>query len=760
VTDNPLEDQLEDLFSDFTAPEPDASPETVTGDTSILARGTQVASTNPLHGEADRLHHDADAVQMATPSASEVTVIPAVPLAPTAQLDTTQPLQTERGQPPAASQDVHRRWRFLPRAVRRILLRWKSSLGHKLVLAFLAAAIIPSLIISLFGVLSQVSRIRSSVADNLELVANLQENQVEQWIQSQTVALTTLAHEPSLVQQMRIYLTTNQRDTESIPASETQAAALSIEARLNSFQVQHPNFDEVFLLDDQGLVTVGTDTTHLAQLEPDLLRLTQQSEESYYGPPVLQKRSNRLSIVLAEPLRYITGENIGTLVGLVNPAPLSQLMQSSPGLGETGEAYLVNASGELVTSLTNPATSTGHGNETPVPGELIASLGIQNAIAGESGHSTYDNYAGRSVLGVYHWLPEYQMGILVEREVTEAFSPLFMAISTTLVVALIAVVLTALLARQLAQRIARPIVRITEAARQMVAGELNQPVAVRRTDEIGALGQAFNDMAEQLRTTIAGLEETVTERTRELQQANYQFQKRAIHLETSAEISRAAASILDPQELMQTTVDLIRDRFDVYHASLFVLDETGEWAVVRASTGVVGRQMVAQPHRLRVGSESMVGWACAQRRPRIALDVGADAVHFDNPLLPHTRSEMVLPLLVGERLLGALDVQSSDEAAFDEDDVRSLQGMADLIAVALENAGLFAATRRSAQHQRFIAQYTDRLQRATSVADVLTCTLEELGETFDLADATICLGTETDLGTGGTRDVSIHSIPA
>jgi nitrate/nitrite-specific signal transduction histidine kinase len=346
------------------------------------------------------------------------------------------------------------------------------------------------------------------------------------------------------------------------------------------------------------------------------------------------------------------------------------------------------------------------------------------------------------VLGVYHWLPEFQMGLLVEREFTETFNPLFMAIGATLVVALIAVVLTALLARQLAQRIASPIVRITEAARQMVAGDLNQAVAIRRTDEIGTLGQAFNHMAEQLRTTIAGLEEAVAERTHQLQRANYHFQKRAIHLETSAEISRAAASILDPDELMQATVDLIRDRFNVYHTSLFLLDDQGEWAVVRASTGAVGRQMVAQPHQLRVGGDSMVGWVCAHRQPRIALDVGADAIHFDNPLLPYTRSEMVLPLVVGDRMLGALDVQSSEESAFDEDDVRSLQGMADLIAVALENAGLFAATRRSVQHQRFIAEYTDRLQRATSVADVLTVTLEELGENFDLAQATVCLGKE------------------
>jgi HAMP domain-containing protein len=708
---NPLEDQLEDLFSDITAPEPDGSPSPggATGDIPTPAQGTPSAPEAPV---------------------PEATVKTADPLGPTV------PMQAhfDKTGLPELGRAEQRRWRLIPHAVRRILLRWKSSLGHKLVLAFLAAAIIPSLIISLFGVLSQVSRIRSSAADNLELIASLQENQIEQWIQSQTSALAALAHEPSLVQQLRTYLTTDQSEKEeSIPASGTQAAALSIKARLHSFQVQYPDFGEVYLLDEVGLVTLSTDVTHLGQLEPDLLRLVQQAVQRP-EPPATLARWDRLGLIVVEPLHYITGENIGALVGLVSHEPLTQFVQSAPGLGETGEAYLINARGELVTSLRR--------NETPAPGERIVSPGAQKAIAGESGHGTYDNDAGQSVLGVYHWLPEFQMGLLVEREFTETFNPLFMAIGATLVVALIAVVLTALLARQLAQRIADPIVRITEAARQMVAGDLNQAVAIRRTDEIGTLGQAFNHMAEQLRTTIAGLEEAVAERTHQLQRANYHFQKRAIHLETSAEISRAAASILDPDELMQATVDLIRDRFNVYHTSLFLLDDQGEWAVVRASTGAVGRQMVAQPHQLRVGGDSMVGWVCAHRQPRIALDVGADAIHFDNPLLPYTRSEMVLPLVVGDRMLGALDVQSSEESAFDEDDVRSLQGMADLIAVALENAGLFAATRRSVQHQRFIAEYTDRLQRATSVADVLTVTLEELGENFDLAQATVCLGKE------------------
>jgi GAF domain-containing protein len=300
----------------------------------------------------------------------------------------------------------------------------------------------------------------------------------------------------------------------------------------------------------------------------------------------------------------------------------------------------------------------------------------------------------------------------------------------------------------MAGRIARPVTQITEAARKMVAGDLKQSVVINRSDEIGELGLAFNQMADQLRMTIGSLESTVDERTEQLQQASDQYRLRTIHLEASAEINRAAASILDPQELMQSTAELIRERFDFYHVSFFLIDETGAWAVVVASTGEVGQLMVAQPHRLQVGGESMVGWVCAHGQPRIAFNVGSDALHFGSPLLPDTRSEMVVPLLVGNQLLGSLDVQSNREAAFGEDDVRTLQGITDMIAITLHNARLFTETQTGARHQQFITRVTDQMQRANSIADIMTLTLEGLGETFDLAQATVCLGTEEDLRTG------------
>jgi nitrate/nitrite-specific signal transduction histidine kinase len=387
----------------------------------------------------------------------------------------------------------------------------------------------------------------------------------------------------------------------------------------------------------------------------------------------------------------------------------------------------------------------------------MTSRGIERVTSGETGWSNYRNHDGVGVLGVYRWLPDLQIGLVAERAITQAFAPVLFTATGTVLVALMAVLITVLLANRITRGITKPIGEMTLAAQAMMSGDLNQVIHVERDDEIGTLGQAFNHMAEQLRNIISGLELTVAERTRQLQQATNRYRKRAARLEASAEISRAAASILEPQALMQTTVDLIASRFEFYHVSLFLLDDEGEWAVVRASTGQVGRELVAQAHRLRVGGRSMVGWTCAQRQPRIALDVGGDAVHFDNPLLPDTRSELALPLVVGDKLLGALNVQSTQAAAFDDEDVRTLQGMADLIAIALENARLFAETQKSADHQRMMATFGARLQRARNTTDVVKATLQEVAAFFDLEQATFVLGGEyARLADDNGRDFQRH----
>ncbi len=251
-----------------------------------------------------------------------------------------------------------------------------------------------------------------------------------------------------------------------------------------------------------------------------------------------------------------------------------------------------------------------------------------------------------------------------------------------------AVLVLALVGLQLAtlRSIAQPVEQLQQAASRLAAGHLDERVPVERDDEFGRLSFAFNQMADQLQALYNELEERVAERTRALQEANYALQRRAIQLEASAEVSRAIISVFNVDELLRRAVNLIRDRFGFYHAGIFLIDETGQWAVLREATGEAGEKMKAMGHRLPVEETSMVGWTALHRRPRIALDVGKDAVRFANPLLPYTRSEMTLPLMVGERLLGVLNVQSTEEAAFDEDDIRTLQSMADQLAIAIENA--------------------------------------------------------------------------
>ncbi len=181
-------------------------------------------------------------------------------------------------------------------------------------------------------------------------------------------------------------------------------------------------------------------------------------------------------------------------------------------------------------------------------------------------------------------------------------------------------------------------------------------------------------------------------------------------LQTAAEVSKSASTILNPEKLMEQAVGLIRERFDFYYVGLFLVDEPGEYAVLRAGTGEAGRRMLRADHRLAVGGESMIGWAVAHAQARIALDVGKEAVRFDNPDLPDTRSEMALPLISRGRCIGALTVQSVDEAAFLEDDIAVLQTMADQLAVAVENARLYDEIRRLNESlERRVAERTAEL---------------------------------------------------
>jgi GAF domain-containing protein/DNA-binding response OmpR family regulator len=231
---------------------------------------------------------------------------------------------------------------------------------------------------------------------------------------------------------------------------------------------------------------------------------------------------------------------------------------------------------------------------------------------------------------------------------------------------------------------------------------------------------------------VARLEDKVRELTQTLErnaeldaqnvQLLEQTQRHVRLLGAGAKVGRSITSILDMDALLNTTVDVICDEFGFYYAGVFLLDETGEWAVLRAGRGEAGAAMIAAGHKLKVDGHSMIGAATGRRQARIALDVGEEPVHFKNPHLPHTRSEMALPLVAGNEVIGALTVQSKEEAAFSDDDVTALQTMADQLAIAIHNARLHLQNQRllaqSERNARLLAAAAQVGQDVTSILDM------------------------------------------
>jgi GAF domain-containing protein/HAMP domain-containing protein len=253
----------------------------------------------------------------------------------------------------------------------------------------------------------------------------------------------------------------------------------------------------------------------------------------------------------------------------------------------------------------------------------------------------------------------------------------------SLIVAIFGVILY-LLTRSITQ----PLRRLTQHASQLsaeklhlVGGKLKEPIQIHTQDELEDLAEAFNQMSSDLAQAFETLEEKVADRARNLE-------RRSLELETIAEVAREITIIHDLNTLLNVSANLIRERFKYYHVGIFLIDERGEFAILRAASSTAAHQMLEQHYKLKVGQEGLVGNVTRTGQAHIALDVGTDAIHFQNPFLPESHSEITLPLRSRSITIGALDIQTDVQSAFSEQDVKALQLLADQLAAAIENAQL------------------------------------------------------------------------
>ncbi|HEY5118699.1 MAG TPA: GAF domain-containing protein, partial [Anaerolineales bacterium] len=272
-------------------------------------------------------------------------------------------------------------------------------------------------------------------------------------------------------------------------------------------------------------------------------------------------------------------------------------------------------------------------------------------------------------------------------------------------------------------------VELSEEELELMKAGMYRPSAVKPPE------QRFNENNLRLMTTIA-TQIASTIRTSTLLSDS---ERKAVQLQTAAEIARETIGLLDLDRLLSHSINLIRERFGFYHSSVFLMDEERKFALLRESTGEAGRQMKARGHKLGVGSQSIVGWVTQNARARVSDDVTADPMHQANPLLPATRAELGIPLRIGETVIGALDVQSTTPYAFTADDITILQVIADQIAIAVENARLFSTTRDYLARHRSLYQVTTAAASSTTLDNALFSAAQGLRVTMNGARVAIFL---------------------
>lgn len=309
--------------------------------------------------------------------------------------------------------------------------------------------------------------------------------------------------------------------------------------------------------------------------------------------------------------------------------------------------------------------------------------------------------------------------------------------SSGLTILLVVFLLAASIAVYLGNSLTAPLISLTHTAQQVAAGDLAVRSDIKSNDEIGLLATAFNDMSIQLKNTLGSLEQRVADRTRALT--------------TSLEISRRLSTILDSEKLFADVVTQVQKAFDYYHVHIYVIDKNSGDLVMTSGTGEAGRIMMERGHRI-VKGKGLVGRAAEKNVAVLVSDVAADHQWLPNALLPETRSEIAVPISIGDQVLGVLDVQHNIAGSLTKEDAVLLESIANQVGIALQNARSYAEAKSKADREALVSAIGQKIQGTTSVESAMQVAIREIGRALDGTKTQIVLHEDV-----GAEDIVVQS---
>jgi GAF domain-containing protein len=218
-------------------------------------------------------------------------------------------------------------------------------------------------------------------------------------------------------------------------------------------------------------------------------------------------------------------------------------------------------------------------------------------------------------------------------------------------------------------------------------------------------------------------------------------------IEVSSEVSRRLSTILNVQELVEAVVSEVQQAFGYYHAHIYLVDEKGQNLVMVGGTGEAGQMMLARKHTIPMG-RGLVGRAALTGQVILVPDTAQEPGWLPNPLLPETKSEISVPILLGKKVLGVLDVQQDTINGLSSEDSVLLQSIANQVAVAVQNANLYASVQQKAEREALLNRIAQQIQTATTIEGVLQIASHELGFSLGAQRASIQVGGEIFRGDG------------
>jgi len=545
-------------------------------------------------------------------------------------------------------------------------------------ISFIFVAILAAAAVSSITFILGVKDGRQHVINQLQSVVTLKQAEIESWVKLLNVNMNLVVSGEENSGDVQILNGTSQCGL------DYQEAYNRILNRFDFISGNLKLFDELFIMDTDGVVRLSTNSAYQNQKHAIEDYFINGLKGPYIEQPSYSLSSGKMLVVVSAPIIQ-NGKVMGVMGGKASLQSLNDIMLERAGLGNTGETYLVGSNHHLLTGLRN--------EKYTIPDTYISSQGSKAAVDDhESGYSTYLNYAGHRVIGVYQWVPELQVALLAEQQEGEALHATTLVLEIIAMATALTILLAILAARYITHSITRPIAELAAAATLITKGDLSQKAKIERHDEVGILADAFNSMTTQLRDQFRHQEQ------------------RTLQLRAINEIGRHISAILQIDELLKYVTSSLQNNFKYKNVGIILKDQDSGQLALRYSSGAYeGGEEKSQLTPV-VDSVTQSG------QTLLVNDLQNDPVLKRTSDLGHMRAELAVPIKIGEKLIGVMDIEADHPLAFNEFDVFTVQALSDQIAVALENIRLY-------EQAQELATMKERSRLARDLHDAVSQTL-------------------------------------